>query len=84
MSLRFDKDAARQLAKEMGEFAQKLIQARQEIQRICNQSSGWKDDQKKELERCLDALNSGTDSIIRAQGTYQAYLLKKIRELNEV
>lgn len=84
MSLRFDKDAARQLAKEMGEFAQKLIQARRELQMICNQNSSWNDDQKKELERCLDALNSGTDSIIRAQGTYQAYLLKKIKELNEV
>ena len=84
MSLRFDKDAAKQLAKEMGEFAQKLIKARQEIQRMCDQSSSWNDGQKKELERCLEALNSGTDSIIRAQGTYQAYLLKKIRELNEV
>ena len=83
MTLRFDKDAAKQLAKEMGEFAQKLIQARQEIKQICDQNSGWDDAQKKELEKCLVALNAGTDSIIRAQGTYQAYLIKKIKELNE-
>ena len=84
MSLRFDKDAAKQLAKEMGDFAKKLLLARQELQRICDQSSSWNDAQKTELERCLDALNSGTDSIVRAQATYQSYLLKKIKELNEV
>ena len=84
MTLRFDKDAAKQLAKEMGEFAQKVIQAQQGIKQICDQSSSWNDAQKRELEKCLEALNVGTDSIIRAQGTYQAYLIKKIKELNEL
>lgn len=83
MSLRFDKDAAMQLAREMGEFARKLVQAKQEMKQICERSTRWNDDQKKELEKCLATLNAGTDSIIRAQGTYQAYLIKKIRELSE-
>ena len=83
MSLRFDKNAARQLARDMGEFARKLMQARQGIRQICEQSTSWNDDQKKELEKCLATLNAGTDSIIRAQGTYQAYLIKKINELSE-